>query len=244
MYNLSETQLNDIHNRLLLLLKVFKYICEAEGIWYTLAFGSVLGAVRHNGFIPWDSDADVVIRLEDVGKFRLAFDKYKPDGINLKNYDIDIRNTKSHDVLYYERSQPFNDLHLDIYPLVGAPNDLKIQRIVQCRNYFLDRFFRSKYVNVADCLETNRRKVLLVKLICKFIPDSFIKSNIKKRELEFDVYTSNYLTCLASPYMPVPKICWDSIISVSFEDTKFNIPGNWDLYLSSLYGDYLTPKMY
>ena len=243
MYKLSDSELQEIHKDLLVLLKAFKNVCDKEGIWYTLAFGTVLGAVRHKGFIPWDSDADVVIKLTDVDKFRLAFAKYKPNGIALKNHDEGC-NTKSHDILYFEKERAFSDMHLDIYPLIGAPNDKEKQRKVWKRNYFIDRFFRSKYVNLSDCLEENRRKVFFVKLIDRFIPDSFIKSNIRKREREFDVETSEYLTCLAAPYMPVPKKSWETVVAMPFEDTEFNVPGNWDLYLTSLYGDYMTPRKY
>lgn len=244
MYKLSDSELQEVHNGLLELLKAFKEVCEKEDIWYSLAFGTVLGAVRHKGFIPWDSDADVAIKLEDVERFRQAFNRHKPEGIKLRNHDEEKCNTKSHDILIFEKEQAFSDLHLDVYPLVGAPNDKDKQKKVWKRNFFMDRFFRSKYVNLKDCLEENRRKVFFVKLIDKFIPDSFIKSNIRKREREYSVETSEYLTCLAAPYLPVPKKSWDSVTLMPFEDTEFNVPGNWDLYLKSLYGDYMTPRKY
>lgn len=244
MYKLSEVELQEIHKSLLELLKAFKYVCEKEGIWYTLAFGTVLGAIRHKGFIPWDSDADVCIKLADVDRFRAAFAKYKPSGIVLKNYDTDIRYIKSHDVLCFEKEQFFPDLHLDVYPLVGAPNNKDQQIKVWKRNFFLDRFFRSKYVNLADCLEENRKKVFFVKLIDRFIPDSFIKANIHKREKEFNVDETDFWTCLAAPYKPVPKQSWSSVTMVPFEDTELYVPGEWDLYLTSLYGDYMTPRKY
>lgn len=244
MYKLSESELQDIHRRLLELLKAFKDVCEKENIWYTLAFGTVLGAIRHKGFIPWDSDADVCIHLEDVEKFRTAFRKHKPDGISLNDYDYSPRNTKSHDTLFFEEDPGFADLHLDVYPLVGAPNDKDKQIKVWKRNFFVDRFFRSKYVNLADCLEENRKKVFFVKLIDKLIPDSFIKANIHKREREFNVDESDYWTCLAAPYKPVPKKSWSIVKLMPFEDTEFYVPGEWDLYLTSLYGDYMTPRKY
>ena len=244
MYNLSESELQEVHKGLLELLKVFKNICERENIWYSLAYGTVLGAVRHKGFIPWDSDADVAIRLSDVERFRQAFYRYNPHGILLKNYEKDSKNTKSHDLLYFEDKRDFSDLHLDIYPMVGTPNDERRRLKVWKRNYFLDRFFRSKYVDLKDCQAKNRLKVFFVKIIDAFIPDSFIKANIRKRENEFDVEESDYVTCLAAANSPVPKKVWDKMVMLPFEDTEFYVPGDWDLYLRTLYGDYMTPQKY
>ena len=241
MYKLSDSELQDIQRGLLELLKVFKSICEEENIWYSLAFGSVLGAVRHKGFIPWDSDADVYIQLSDNDKFRKAFYKCNPQGIVLNNYNEDKHNTKSHDTLRFESEQSFSDLHLDIYPLIGAPNDIRKHKRVAKMNSLLDRIFRSKYVNLNDCLEENRKKVFFVKLIDKLIPDSIIKSNIKYRERKYDVNDTDYWTSLVSRYT-IPKKCFDRLVMMRFEDTEFYVPGDWDLYLKTIYGDYMTPR--
>ena len=244
MYNFTEKEFEEVHVLLLQLLKVFKSICDAEDIWYTLAYGTVLGAVRHKGFIPWDADADVCIKLADVDRFRAAFYKHHPKGIMLNDRKLIKHNTKSHDTLFFEKDPGYPDIHLDIYPLVGAPNDEKKRIKVWKRNYNLDRVFRSKYVNLDECLEKNRRKVSFVKLLDRFIPDSLIKFSIRKRENEYDVNKSDYLTALAAPYKPVPKRVWERIELLPFEDDSFNVPGDWDLYLKTLYGDYMTPRKY
>lgn len=244
MRQFTDNELAVVHSYLLELLKAFKTVCDDDNIWYTLGFGSVLGAVRHHGFIPWDSDADVCIKIDDVQTFREGFRKHHLKGIKLNDYSSDYHNTKSHDTLEFEVDPGFPGIHLDIYPLIGASNNLEKQSKVWRRNYFLDRFFRTKYNKLSDCLEENRKKVFFVKLIDRLIPDSFIRYNIRKREREFDVESSDYLTCLASPYKPVPKRSWDSVTLMPFEDTEFYVPGNWDLYLKSLYGDYMTPRKY
>jgi lipopolysaccharide cholinephosphotransferase len=244
MYNFTEKEFDEVHSLLLRLLKTFKQVCEKDKIWYTLAYGTVLGAVRHKGFIPWDADADVCIKLEDVERFRDAFYRHQPEGVLLNDRSKVAHNTKSHDTLYFEKYPGYPDIHLDIYPLVGAPNDEKKRIKVWKRNYNLDRVFRSKYVNLDECLEENRRKVYFVKLIDKLIPDGLIKASIRKREEEYDVHTSNYLTALAAPYKPVPKCVWDRIELLPFEDDSFYVPGDWDMYLKTLYGDYMTPRKY
>ncbi len=240
----TENELKEIHSLLLGLLKAFKKICDEESVWYTLSYGTLLGAVRHQGFIPWDADADVCLKISDVDKFRDAFYKYKPKGICLIDRSRISHNMQSHDSLCYENNVGYPGIHLDIYPLIGAPNDEKRQLRVWKRNYFLDKLFRTKYVKISDCLKENRLKVSIVKMFDKLLPDSFIKNNIRKRENEFDVNTSDYWTCLASPYKPVNKHVWDKLILMKFEDDEYSVPQNYDLYLKTIYGDYMKPRKY
>ena len=244
MRNYTDKEFEEVHALLLGLMKAFKTICEAENIWYTLAYGTLLGAVRHQGFIPWDADADVHVRITDVEDFRNAFYKHKPEGIMLIDRGRDPHNTTSHDILCYERNVGYPGIHLDIDPLVGAPNDVDKQKKVWRKNFNLDKIFRSKYVNVEECLKKNRNKVRLVKILDWFIPDSVIRANIRKRELEYDINKYNYGTCLCSAYLPIPKEAWDSLTVLKFEDEEYNVPGNWDIYLKSQYGDYMKPRKY
>ena len=244
MRNYSDSEFKEVHDLLLGLMRAFKNVCEAENIWYTLAYGTLLGAVRHKGFIPWDADADVHIRITDVEAFREAFYKNKPEGIVLIDRGSDPHNTTSHDVLCYERNVGYPGIHLDIDPLVGAPNDIAQQKRVWRKNFNLDKIFRSKYVNVEECLEKNRNKVRIVKFIDKFIPDSVIRANIKKRENEYNLEKSDYWTCLCSAYLPIPKKAWSTISILPFEDDEYKVPGDWDAYLKSQYGDYMKPRKY
>lgn len=244
MYNLSEKELHLIHEGLLGLLRVFRDVCEKENIWYSLAFGTVLGAVRHKGFIPWDTDADVYIKLPDVHKFREAFKKHHPDGVLINDRESNPKNTKSHDIIYFEKKTSFSDLHLDIYPLVGAPDDPKEQRKFWKKCQILDKIFRSKYVNVADCIPKNKPIVTVVKFLDRLIPDSIIKANIDKREKQNDFESSNYWFSLVGAYGPVDKHVFDTRELMKFENDEFYVPGNWDLYLKTCYGNYMTPRKY
>lgn len=244
MRNFSEDELKEVHILLLGLMKAFKQICDAENIWYTLAYGTLLGAVRHSGFIPWDTDADVHIRITDVDAFRSAFYKHKPKGIILIDRSKDRHNVASHDTLRYERNVGYPGIHLDIDPLVGAPNNVILQKIVSHHNYNLDRIFRSKYVNIDECLEKNRKIVRFVKIIDKFIPDCIIRASIHRRESKYDLNKSDYWTSLCSAYLPIPKIAWNDIDYLKFEDDEYKVPHNWDIYLKSQYGDYMKPRKY
>lgn len=245
MYNFSEKEFQEVHGLIMKLLKAFKQVCDKEGVWYSLAYGSVLGAVRHKGIIPWDADVDVFIKINDVDKFRAAFYKNQPQGIMLNDRSKNRRNTKSHDTLYFEEYPGYPDLHLDIYPLIGAPDVEKVgHKKPWRRNYNLDRIFRSKYVKLSECLDKNKKKVFFVKILDRLIPDTLIRYIIHKHETEYDLNSSRYWTCLASPYTPVEKKVWDKLELMKFEDDVFYVPGDWDLFLKTCYGDYMTPRVF
>lgn len=252
MSSLNDNELKIVQNQLFKLMCAFKSICEKENIWYSLAYGSVLGAVRHKGFIPWDTDADVCIKIADKNLFRKAFAKHKPDGIKLLNYDTEPRCLKSHDILYFEEEQIVGgvslDIHLDIYPLVGAPSTREEQAKFAKYLFYVDRIVRSKYVDINKCLPKNRKTVRLVKMFDFFIPDSLLKKNIKYRENKYPFEASEYcitLACYNKPECCVPKKVWDSIVMQQFNGELFAIPGDWNTYLTRIYGDdYMTPKQY
>ena len=132
---------------LLLLLIEFKKVCEENNIWYSLAYGTMLGAVREGGFIDWDEDADVYLMLPDKERFREAFYASDHGNIYLKNCSTNKKCLQSHDSLKLIGS----DVHLDIYLLVGAPSKRISQLLYTNFSYYSDRIVRSKYVDLRKC---------------------------------------------------------------------------------------------
>ena len=248
MSNLSDKDIKYVQGKLLELLVAFKKVCDQADIWYTLAFGSVLGAVRHGGFIPWDTDADVFIKLEDVQNFRDAFNKYKPEGIRVKDISKEPRCLQSHDSLVFEKEDFDFDIHLDIFQLVGAPEDDSRQALYIKYVHYIDKIIRSKYVNIRYCQNKNKMKVALVKILLALIPDVLLKKNIHKRETRYSFETSNYLMPLCGYGRSKECLPKNLILNTStkkFCGYEFNIPMDYDGYLRRIYGDdYMIPKRY
>ena len=69
MYNLTKEDLDELHSKLLNMMKAFDDFCRANNISYFMLGGTELGAVRHHGFIPWDDDMDIGIPQDDYKKF-------------------------------------------------------------------------------------------------------------------------------------------------------------------------------
>ncbi|WP_303815737.1 LicD family protein [Acidaminococcus timonensis] len=86
---LSSEELDQIHHCLLSILKDFIFVCDKYNLHYTLGGGSVLGSVRHQGFIPWDDDLDINMPRADYEKFKKIFSKEL-----VNEYELRVPNSK------------------------------------------------------------------------------------------------------------------------------------------------------
>lgn len=245
--NLSPEQLKELHSSLIELTKVFRDVCDKEGIWYSLAFGTMLGAVREKNIIGWDTDVDVFVLYGDLERVRSAFSKYSFSGIIYKNHNTAHHCLSSHDNLIYTKSDVFPDIHLDIYPIVGAPATKEEQDRVTWKWNYVDRIVRSKYVDIRHCRPKNKILVACAKIIDYCIPDSVLQKNIKMRETKYNMRETGYWLTLANygagrSCFPVSFL--EETVDKELGGEKFKVMKEYDKYLTIVYGDYMTPKKY
>lgn len=247
MRQLKPEEIKELHKALIELTVIFRNVCDKEGIWYSLAFGTMLGAVREKNIIQWDTDVDVFVKHSDLPRLRNAFAKQTFDGVHYMNYDTKKKCLKSHDNLISTRSCVFPDIHLDIYPIVGAPADKKEQDKVTFWWNYTDRIIRSKYVDIRQCLPKNKVLVAVAKVIDYCIPDKYLRANIRYRETKYDMNKTGYWLTLAN-YGP-GRSCFPISFLEGFDEKelggeKFKVMKNWHQFLTIVYGDYMTPKKY
>lgn len=248
MGNQKENNYRQLHKDLLFLLCIIKDICEKENIWYSLAYGTALGAVRHNGFIPWDLDADIYIMLEDVNRFRSAFNEKAVQGVTLINCDETPRCAFSLDIVKFENDVNKTGAHVDIFPLIGAPSG-KLARAAEPYIYsYLEKVLRAKYADIKRYKPKSRIAVRCAKIIGFIIPDKLIKKINHKIRTKYSVNNTDYLMtypCEPGPGACLPKTVFEEITVHKFETTEFSLPKDWNTYLTLTYGpDYMTPKIY
>lgn len=242
--NVNMSNMDELQKENLRLLEAFVKFCDKYNVWYSLAFGSMLGAVRHNGMIPWDRDIDVYIKLEDIPFIRKHLDKELPENIQYLKRGVTDKYSGSQELLV---SSVVDKAHLDMYPLVGAPSDEEEQKRFTKATYYLVKILKSKYVDIRKCLPKNRKLVFLAKCVDFFISDKTINKIYKKYEEKYNLSSAEYVVALVNYGKAddcMRKEIFDQVFEHDFEHLSCKIPVNYHEYLTRTYGDYMTPKRY
>ncbi len=229
----------------------FRDFCDSNGVEYYLAFGTLLGAVRHNGFIPWDDDVDILIPRPDYN--RLISEFRDPEN----NFRLVSCETDSDYMFPYAKienmrtarvSDGIQDSHgigIDLFPLDGVPSPLgkagmHFQFKRKICEMFVNRFYYYSRLSVHSFMDRVKR----------ISGQFFLKTGILKciaLWVNSNIYTTEYATSkdvafttdAYEPEIHVYKREWFSPSTGSFERSDFCIPKNYDAILTLCYGDYM-----
>lgn len=237
------------------LLDEFVRICKKHNLKYYLMFGSLLGAVRHKGFIPWDEDMDVALFRADYNRFREVVLEELKEGYFFHDYITDknnpssiVRIRKDGTVFASDKALKLGMTHngfwIDIFPIdnVDCENSFifKLQRIL---NKPLRRLIFHRALKDCTGLSYSWLRRILHSVSC--ILPLRIWQNI--REIVFQLNkndNSEYCVIFSATYpcnTLVPKKVYGEPVKVEFEGKFYNAPQDWDLLLTQIYGDYMTP---
>lgn len=246
----KELTLREIQLGSLEVLKKIKEICEKENIKYFLGYGTLLGAVRHQGFIPWDDDIDIMMPREDYEKFiKYCIKNEKKLGyFSLKHY----RTCKEYiypiarfcDTRYrveYKNTKEYGlGLFVDIYPIDGInlknKNYLRTLRIQQ---FLILLAGNKKYIKSSSIIKTILKYPLFY--ISQYLNLNDLLKKIDKKSQKYKFMNSEYAECVVwgMKYYKIPKESYLKLKKEKFEDEFFPIPEKYDIFLKEYYGDYM-----
>lgn len=240
MRNLKEQQAV-----LLELLREFDRVCKKNQIPYILFCGSALGAVRHNGIIPWDDDLDVSMLRSDYERF-LAIapselkEQYYLQAEGSEHWMMNFSKLRKNNTTYLEKFHPkdkqmHQGIYIDIFPCDNASNAEWIRKI---------QFYASR-VALAKSLwkrgyETNSKKKKLFMRLCSFLPTKpFLAVSMMKKKTD-SPYVQTFLACTSKYKKGVYERIWfTETTDAAFEDMTVPISAHYDALLTKLYGDYM-----
>lgn len=239
-------------------LKVIMDVCAAANIEYFLIGGSALGVVRHGGFIPWDDDIDVGMTRENYLRFLAEAPALLPAGYTLQTpyedhrvpyYYSKLRIDETRFVEYANhRVRMHHGLFVDIFPFDEVP-DLeeenqrqfnRVQRLIR-----LYSFRQSPDVSMAPQTFTERLRAalrLLIHYAFLAFPYRVIADRLEKEITRYNGTSQSAFACLTFPKRKTEYIRKADLYPLAqgrFHELEVPIPGNYDTYLKTHYGDYM-----
>lgn len=231
------------------ILKYVDRICKENNIRYYLSYGTLIGAIRHKGFIPWDDDIDIAMPRNDYDKFLSLFENIPTTAryqcqIPLKNgyfYEFAKVHDTSTKVIESGVDSIEGGLWVDVFPLDGLKREDKLSHnmlrvLNRCRVASVHRKFPHKTKGILVVFEYIFWRICRLVGYRPFLKKSMaLSKKYKYEECDYVGYASAYPG--TNKYM---KKEWFGVpIEVEFEGCKFKAPKRYHEYLSTQYGDYM-----
>lgn len=228
-----------------------KRICEKYELTYFLDGGSMLGAVRHKGFIPWDDDLDIGLPKEDYLKFLEVAPKELGE-----EYFLDNFNTNPENGLVFSKirllgtefvemkcnhNAKHNEIFVDIFVWYNVSDNKLVRKLEGLIMSILSQALMSKsgYKVWAGDGKLKRLKFIPTDILGKLLTKKRIHKLINyflNKHNDTNIWSINAGTQYGRH---IPKDVFDKYIDVSFEENAFKIPEKYDKYLKITYGDYM-----
>lgn len=236
------------------ILEEIKKICEKHGLRYYAAYGTLLGAIRHKGFIPWDDDMDLWMPRSDMNRFKKLAQKELSDCYFMQTTEVEpgmekdfvkVRDNRTTAIVSWQLNAGVYTnmgIWVTIFPLDGCPTD----------DYGAERILARK-LNIAKMISCAYRRTyrplkgLLVHIVSKLAVTILgVKRLCRMRDRvcpEFDI--SEKCTSLWSLFgykrLHCPTKVFSEWIDIPFEYTTIRVPKEYETVLSQLYGDWRCP---
>ncbi len=249
-YIISPEELKELQKIQQGLIAEVDRICKKHGIRYNMVGGTMLGAIRHKGYIPWDDDADIGFLREEYEKFReVCRTELDPE----KYYMQDFRDTPGYRwgygklrrrgtefVRLNQEKMPFEKgISIDLMPFDNVPEDGMAQRIHFLKCFLYRKFFWSE---VGKTEEKIWYKRLLYRCM-SLVPEKTLKSGFEQFINECRQQKSALVRILT---FPTPKhvygyhrVWYEELAEYPFEDMLLPGAKDYDGYLTVKYGDYM-----
>lgn len=237
--------IKDLQDKLLVMVKEFDRICKKYDIKYILDGGTLLGAIRHNGFIPWDDDVDVAMLRKDYRKFikvckkELNHEKYTLDCIeNSNQYSYNFAKLKMNGTIWEEQGSELlkehKGIYIDIFPLDNTFNAFyKIQSKI---GYFWQVV---RWHKLGRVYESKHNKT--ISFFAKIFPIKLINFNANCILEIFDFFKTKKVCKLChfgQGKKPHSRKFYENTTKHKFENCNFSVPIESTQWLDLRYGDW------
>ena len=227
------------------ILKIVADFCDKNNITYFLAFGSLIGAIRHKGFIPWDDDIDIAMPRPDYDTFISLFNNNKsPVQVismeNNKRYGFSF--AKAHDTRTIVNETQYKQdnfgVYIDIFPIDGIKDRAQIYKLKR-----INKLLHTKKANFTQRKLSKKIINAVGKVILLPFSTYYILSVIDRISRQCPFGSTTKAGCICDSVVGERAIVDTEVFAESiyheFEGFNFKIPIGYDKWLRNIYGDYM-----
>lgn len=240
------------------IVKAVIHICDEHNLIYYMIGGTLLGSIRHKGFIPWDDDVDLAMPREDYEKFLSIAQEELYANLKIVNYRTDslyqyyITRILNTDTKIVEKrignEYKYTHASIDIFPIDGTPNNPVLRKIYYLRVMWHRALMSLCYADSIDRERKRSKKEQLLLTIMEKIPVGKITSAEKQKQKidkllrKQKINKSENIGTIMGAYRTreiVPKKYFGKGVFYEFQGINMRGPELYDEYLTHMYGDYM-----
>ena len=248
----------NVHSVQLAMLKEFDRICRQNGLRYFAVHGTLLGAVRHGGFIPWDDDVDVAMLREDYERFAALAQAELPETYFFQTPENDpccfyggygkLRDERTAALEPQNTGKPCNQgIWIDVFPLDPCPATPAARSRLQKRIAFFQRLLLAKSYHIRDgvLLDVYDTRISFYYLLRKLIPRKRLLKRLNQlctscRSKESRAILACYYGKTENRNIYTASDL-ENAIDIPFEDMRISVSANYEKWLVNRYGEhYMT----
>ncbi|MEI5907391.1 LicD family protein [Bacillus spongiae] len=246
---MKQDTIQDVQKKILEIMKFIDKVCRENDIDYYIMGGTALGAVRHEGFIPWDDDLDIFMTPKNYEKFKRIFNQLHSEKYALQEWrivdeyleyaKIRMNGTTFIEEHFKDRKEMHHGIYVDIMILHKCPTNPFIQRAI---------YYASKFVTLHALSQRNWKPKSLFQSVAlqalKILPNKFFSKQcyklIYKYQNRKSDYVYNYFITKANFTEGIfEREIFEEPVDIPFESIKLKGPTEIKKYLKHRYGDYM-----
>lgn len=218
-------------------------VCRNNGIHYYLAYGTLLGAKRHGGSIPWDMDADIYVPEQEILKFVKIAREQLPSDLWVNFYDINPNYIYTYPQIG-KKGFSTDGMHIDVYHLFGLPRGKNKEKRHMMRIEWQRVFFRAKLniwesrIAKIEKMRMSRLYRFVLKLYTKHIASSQFTNKVEKFGCRYDIF--NECDNVYDGMRVFPAKWFKEGTDIFYDSHKLKAPDGMEEYLTRRYGNYMN----
>ena len=248
MKRIDEIELRKIQMEL---LDYFDAFCKRNHLNYWLDGGTLLGAVRHKGYIPWDDDIDVAMLREDFTKAAALFPAQAEGPFafltptNDRTYAYPFGKVINTDTVLYEYGEKGikTGVYIDVFVYDNSPEDAQARKKLFRNRDFLGRMRRLQLPRRAEVSGLKRAVYTVGAALLKPVSKNALARALDKNARRYEHENLELVSDFADPYdyayFSVPKAIFQTLTQLEFEGKLYPAPKNYDVWLPVWYGNYM-----